>query len=68
MNKVKIKFVDDLLKDKFKIKIGDTYAVVAEGRQELSGKYGYLINTKNKLSIVVYANEVEVIEKQNKNG
>ena len=60
MKKVKIKSVDDFLSSKFKVKVKEIYPVVHEAQGE--SKYGYLINTKNESSIVMYAHEVDVIE------
>lgn len=57
--RIKILHADKFMNDVFKVKEGDIYTVVSEAHGE--AKYGFLINTKNKKSIVVYRSEVEVI-------
>jgi len=51
--------VDDFTKETFKVNIGDIYDIQHEAPGEK--KYGYLINTKNKKSIVMYASQVELL-------
>ena len=51
--------VDDFTKEKFKVNVGDVYDIEHEAQGEK--RYGYLINTKNKSSIVIYAQQVELL-------
>lgn len=51
--------VDDFTKEKFKVNVGDVYDIEHEAQGEK--RYGYLINTKNKSSIVMYAQQVELL-------
>ena len=57
--RLKVVEVDDFTKETFKVNIGDEYDIEHEAPGER--KYGYLINTKNKKSIVMYASQVELL-------
>lgn len=58
--KIKIESVDEFTAKEFKVKIGETYEVQSEAKGER--KYGYLINTKNGRAIVMYEDQVTVLE------
>ena len=57
--RLKIVEVDDFTKETFKVNVADEYDIEHEAPGEK--KYGYLINTKNKKSIVMYASQVELL-------
>jgi hypothetical protein len=57
--RLKIVEVDDFTKDNFKVNVGEKYDIEHEAQGEK--RYGYLINTKNKKSIVMYASQVELL-------
>jgi hypothetical protein len=57
--RLKVVEVDDFTKEAFNVNIGDVYDIQHEAPGEK--KYGYLINTKNKKSIVMYASQVELL-------
>jgi hypothetical protein len=57
--RLKIVEVDDFTKSTFNVNVGDEYDIEHEAPGEK--KYGYLINTKNKKSIVMYASQVELL-------
>lgn len=57
--RLKIVEVDDFTKETFKVNIGEEYDIEREGPGEK--RYGYLINTKNKKSIIMYASQVELL-------
>ncbi len=60
MKQVKITNVDEFTKREFNVQNGEIYNVDNEGKGEKL--YGYLITTKEKRAIVMYAHQVEVIE------
>ena len=51
--------VDDFTRENFKVNVGEEYEIESEAPGEK--RYGYLINTKNKKSIVMYASQVELL-------
>lgn len=57
--RLKIVEVDDFTKSTFNVNVGDEYDIEHEAPGEK--KYGYLINTKNKKSIVMYTSQVELL-------
>ena len=57
--RLKIVEVDDFTKETFKVNIGEEYDIEREGPGEK--RYWYLINTKNKKSIIMYASQVELL-------
>ncbi len=57
---IKIIEVDEFTNKNFKVEVGETYDVEHEAMGEK--RYGYLINTKNGRSIVMYKSQVEEIE------
>lgn len=59
MKKVKIIAVDEFTEKEFNVKLDEMYEVESEGKGEK--KYGYCIKAKNNRSIVMYADQVEII-------
>lgn len=57
--RLKIIQVDDFTNEKFKVNVDEEYDIEHEAKGER--QYGYLINTKNKSSIVMYASQVELL-------
>lgn len=57
--RLRIVEVDDFTKETFKVNVGEEYDIEHEAPGEK--KYGYLINAKNNRSIVMYANQVELL-------
>ena len=57
--RLKIIEVDDFTRERFKVKVGEIYDVQHEAQGEK--RYGYLINTKTKSSIVMYASQIELL-------
>lgn len=57
--RLKIIDVDEFTNKNFGVNIGEEYDIEHEAPGEK--RYGYLINTKNKKSIVMYASQVELL-------
>lgn len=57
--RLKIIQIDEFTRENFKVNVGEEYDIENEAQGEK--RYGYLINTKNKSSIVVYTSQVELL-------
>ena len=57
--RLRIVKVDDFTNEKFKVNVGEEYYIEHEMKGEVH--YGYLINTKVKRPIVMYAHQIELL-------
>lgn len=57
--RLKIIDVDYFTHEQFKVNVGEEYDI--EGEAQGEKRYGYLINTKNKSSIVMYESQVKLL-------